>query len=166
MNKIAKATVRPTRSLDLLSHREVEGLMASDEEVFHIFRDCALAELNTGSQRDDVAEIMADYADFEVRVVPQSRGIKLEVYNAPASAFVDGQMIRGIQDHLFAALRDVVYTEHKINRDRRFDLSSGAGLTDAVFRILRNAGVVQANRSPNLVVCWGGHSIDRLEYDY
>jgi predicted Rossmann-fold nucleotide-binding protein len=166
MNKIAKATVRPTRSLDLLSHREINGLMESDVEIFNIFRDCALAVLNTGSERDDVAEIMEDYSDFEVRVVSESRGIKLEVYNAPASAFVDGKMIRGIQEHLFAALRDIVYTEHKINRGSRFDLETGAGLTDAVFRILRNAGIVQANRYPNLVVCWGGHSIDRLEYDY
>lgn len=166
MNRIAKATVRPTRSLDLLSHREINGVMESDEDVFQIFRDCALAVLNTGSERDDVAEILEEYADFEVRVVPESRGIKLEVFNAPATAFVDGRMIRGIQDHLFAALRDIVYTEHKINRDARFDFSSGPGLTDAVFRILRNAGIVQANRSPNLVVCWGGHSIDRLEYDY
>lgn len=166
MNKIAKATVRPTRGLDLLSHREINGVMESDEEVFKIFRDCALAVLNTGSERDDVAEILEDYADFEVRVVPESRGIKLEVFNAPASAFVDGKMIRGIQEHLFAALRDIVYTEHKINRDARFDLTTGSGLTDAVFRILRNAGIVQANRYPNLVVCWGGHSIDRLEYDY
>ncbi|MGQ9426331.1 nucleotide 5'-monophosphate nucleosidase PpnN [Gilvimarinus sp. F26214L] len=166
MKKITKATVRPTRSLNLLSHREVAGVMETDESVFRIFRDCALAVLNTGSESDEVAQILEEYADFEVRVVSESRGIKLEVYNAPASAFVDGRMIRGIQEHLFAALRDIVYTEHKINRGGRFDFSTSGGLTDAVFRILRNAGVVQANRSPNLVVCWGGHSIDRLEYDY
>lgn len=166
MKKITKATVRPTSSLDLLSHREIKGVMESDETVFKIFRECALAVLNTGSERDDVAEIMEEYSDFEVRVVPESRGIKLEVFNAPSTAFVDGKMIRGIQDHLFAALRDIVYTEHKINRDGRFDFSTGPGLTDSVFRILRNAGIVQANRYPNLVVCWGGHSIDRLEYDY
>lgn len=35
-----------------------------------------------------------------------------------------------------------------------------------MFRILRNAGVVQSGQRPNLVVCWGGHSIDRVEYDY
>lgn len=166
MRKISKATVRPTSSLNLLSHREICGVMESDEEIFKIFRACALAVLNTGSESDDVAEILQAYSDFEVRVVSESRGLKLEVFNAPASAFVDGKMIRGIQEHLFAALRDIVYTEHKINRDRRFDLSSSEGLTDAVFRILRNAGVVRANYAPNLVVCWGGHSIDRLEYDY
>ena len=35
-----------------------------------------------------------------------------------------------------------------------------------MFDILRNANIVQPNLRPNLVVCWGGHSIDRVEYDY
>lgn len=166
MDKIARATIRPTRSLNLLSHSEVAGVMASEDKVFDEFRACGLAVLNTGSESDDVAAIMKQYEDFAIRIISESRGIKLEVNNAPASAFVDGKMIRGIQEHLFSVLRDIVYTQHKINRDRRFDLQSGPGITDAVFRILRNAGVVQANRTPNLVVCWGGHSIDRLEYDY
>src|SRR3546814_13704046 len=38
-------------------------------------------------------------------------------------------------------------------------------LTDAVFRLLRNASVLQP-ADPNLVVCWGGHSIYRDEYQY
>jgi hypothetical protein len=166
MKKVSRAVIRPTRSLNLLSHSEVDGVMASNNEVFQEFRTCALAVLNTGSESDDVASILQEYEDFSVRIIPESRGIKLEVNNAPSTAFVDGKMIRGIQEHLFAVLRDIVYTQHKINRDRRFDLVSGAGITDAIFRILRNSGVVQANRTPNLVVCWGGHSIDRLEYDY
>lgn len=166
MKKIAKARIRPTSSLDLLSHKEVEGVIHSDEEVFRTFRNCALAVLNTGNEHDDITEIDRLYNDFDIQVLSESRGIKLEVSNAPASAFVDGVMIRGIQEHLFAALRDIVYTQHKINRGQRFDMESSAGRTDAVFRILRNAGVVKANRAPNLVVCWGGHSIDRMEYDY
>ena len=140
MKKISRATIRPTRSLDLLSHSEVDGVMASNDDVFQEFRTCALAVLNTGSESDDVASILQEYDDFSVRIIPESRGIKLEVNNAPASAFVDGKMIRGIQEHLFTVLRDIVYTQHKINRDRRFDLQTSAGITDAIFRILRNAG--------------------------
>jgi predicted Rossmann-fold nucleotide-binding protein len=45
-------------------------------------------------------------------------------------------------------------------------LNSSAGITDAVFHILRNAGILQPVNHPNLVVCWGGHSISRIEYDY
>jgi len=35
-----------------------------------------------------------------------------------------------------------------------------------VFHILRNARVLELQLRPNLVVCWGGHSIRRIEYDY
>lgn len=166
MDTVSTATVRPATSLNLLSHSEIAGVMASNENVYQLFRNCALAVLNTGNEQDDAAEMLADYADFEIAVVAESRGVKLVVSNAPASAYVDGVMIRGIQDHLFAVLRDIVYTDHKITRGSRFDLTSSDGITDAVFRILRNAGVVRPNLAPKLVVCWGGHAIDRVEYDY
>lgn len=167
MKLINKATVRPASSLNLLSRREIEGVMNTNDEVFQLFRQCALAVLNTGSEQDDAAQVLADYEDFNIRIISESRGIKLEVSNAPASAFVDGRMIRGIQDHLFSALRDIVYTHHKISLGGgRFDLHSEIGITDAVFRILRNAGVVKPNVKPKMVVCWGGHSIKRDEYDY
>jgi len=35
-----------------------------------------------------------------------------------------------------------------------------------VYRILRNAGLLKPRVRPDLVVCWGGHSISREEYDY
>lgn len=166
MNKIAHATIRPKSSLNLLSQNEISGIISSKEEVFQLFRNCALAILNTDSQRDDAAAIFADYADFDIRIIPQSRGVKLEISNAPAQAFVDGEMIRGIQDHLFSALRDIVFTEFMISAQKRFNLDNSAGITDAVFRILRNGSIVQPDQSPNLAVCWGGHSISRTEYDY
>ncbi len=166
MHKIKKTTIRPIKSLELLSHREIASLMASDKKLFKLFRQCALAVLNTGKHEDDAVKLLADNDDFDIRVLSQSRGLKLEVFNAPSSAFVDGALIRGIQDHLFAALRDIVYTQHKINRSVRFDLNNSAGITDTVFRILRNADCVRPNLAPNLVVCWGGHSIQREEYDY
>lgn len=140
--------------------------MSSKEEVRTLFRECALAILNTGNDKDDVRKLLAEYADFEIEVVPEARGPKLAVKNAPGSAFVDGSMIRGIQDHLFSVLRDIVYVNHILSRDGLHDLDSSAGITEVVFDILRNANVVQPNLRPDLVVCWGGHSIDRVEYEY
>ena len=35
-----------------------------------------------------------------------------------------------------------------------------------MFHILRKAGTLQPGRDPSLVVCWGGHSISREEYEY
>ena len=164
--KIAFASVRPIKSLNLLSQREMASLASAGQEVHDLFRLCALAVLNTGSDVDDARELYSQYSDFEIKVVPESRGLKLQLYNCPAHAFVDGTMIQGIPGHLFSALRDIIFTYHKLVEQQHFDLSSGEGITDTVFRILRNAGVVSSDLPPRLVVCWGGHSISRLEYDF
>ena len=55
-------------------------------------------------------------------------------------------------------MRDIVYIATQIEA-RRFDLDDSPGITDAVFEILRNARMLRPNVDPNLVVCWGGHSI-------
>ncbi|MEL7043742.1 MAG: nucleotide 5'-monophosphate nucleosidase PpnN [Pseudomonadota bacterium] len=164
--KISRASVRPLQSLDLLSEREMASLANADASINELFRRCALAILNTDGYVDDAREVYDAYPDFEIRVVPESRGLKLELSNAPSQAFVDGRMIEGIRNHLFSALRDIVFTEYKLAEQQTFDLSSAAGITDAVFRILRNADVVRSNVKPGLIVCWGGHSIARDEYDY
>ena len=163
-NRVKNATIRPLNSLNLLSHREMESLLATDLKVLKLYRQCALAILSSGAQEDDAAKLLATFKDFEIRVVPESRGLKLVINNAPAEAFVDGRMITGLQDHLFAALRDIVYTIQNV--EERLDLDTSEGLTDAVFQILRNADITRANTKPNLVICWGGHSIARDEYDY
>lgn len=166
MKKIAHVFIRPRNSLNFLSHREIEGVMNSENHTYDLFRECALAVLNTGSEEDDAEVVANAFKDFEVQIISQSRGIQLEIINAPASAFVDGKMIRGIQEHLFSVLRDIVFTHHKMSVIGRFDFESSDGITDAVFRVLRNAGVVQADIKPHVIVCWGGHSIPRHEYDY
>lgn len=163
---LAHASVRPLQTLDLLTQREMASLASADEALHDVFRRCALAILNTDGYIDDAREVYEAHGDFDIRVVPESRGLKLELTNAPAEAFVDGRMIEGIRNHLFSALRDVVFTEYKLAERGAFDLSSPEGITDAVFRILRNANVVRSNVQPSLVVCWGGHSIPRHEYDY
>ncbi|MEE4277010.1 MAG: nucleotide 5'-monophosphate nucleosidase PpnN [Halieaceae bacterium] len=164
--KISRASVRPRESLDLLSEREMASLANADASITELFRRCALAILNTDGYVDDAREVYEAYPDFDIRVVPESRGLKLELTNAPSQAFVDGRMIEGIRNHLFSALRDIVFTEYKLAAQQSFDLSTSAGITDAVFRILRNAHVVRSNTRPGLIVCWGGHSISRVEYDY
>ncbi|MBT4159941.1 MAG: DUF3412 domain-containing protein [Gammaproteobacteria bacterium] len=164
--RYSKSNLRPISTLNLLSNREIQGLMSSKEEVRTLFRECALAILNTGNEQDDIKQLLTEYSDFEIEVIPESRGPKISIRNAPGSAFVDGNMIRGIQDHLFSVLRDIVYVNHILSRDGLYDLDTSGGITEVVFNILRNANIVQPNLRPDLVVCWGGHSIDRLEYEY
>ncbi|MFM9568650.1 hypothetical protein ACKI1R_47235, partial [Streptomyces turgidiscabies] len=48
----------------------------------------------------------------------------------------------------------------------RFNLADSASITNAVFHVLRNARVLDYKSRPNLVVCWGGHSIGSEEYKY
>ena len=159
--------VTPRGTLELLSQREVQQLRsAADTRILELFRRCALAVLNTGDDTDDAAALFETYHDFSIEIVQRTRGLKLNIKNAPASAFVDGRMVEGIRQHLFAVLRDLVYIGNEIDTNRRFDLSSSEGITDAVFHILKQARVMVPDVRPNLVVCWGGHSISRVEYEY
>ena len=161
------ARVAPRGALETLSQEEIELLLSSGQGgLYPLFRQCALAVLNAGSDTDDAREIFDRYRDFDIRIVRHTFGVKLEIKNAPAAAFVDGQMIRGIKELLFAVLRDVVYTANEIVNNDRFDLSRPQAITNAVFHILRNAGLLGHKLRPNLVVCWGGHSINRVEYEY
>ena len=166
MNKISRCTLHPKNPLKLLSQQEVSGLAAANKETMKLFRNCALAILNTDSQKDDASQVLLTFADFDIQLVPQSRGLTLEIANAPAQAFVNNEMIRGIHNHLFSALRDIVYTNFIANQVSRLNVDDATGTTDTVFRLLRNAEIVRGDVQPNMVVCWGGHSISRHEYDY
>ena len=162
------ARITPYGHLDILSQAEVDLLVKASgaDGCYDIFRRCALAVLNVGSNLDDTREVLEKYRDFDISVVPQERGIKLEVVNAPSSAFVDGEMITGIREHLFAVLRDIVYARNEIELSHRFDLQESSGITNAVFHILRKASIIEPQTEPDLVICWGGHSISRVEYEY
>ena len=85
-DKFSFASIRPEQTLDLLTQREMASLAMADQATPRLFRQCALAVLNTGSDIDDPAKLYADYSDFEIEVIPQPRGLKLELRNAPASA--------------------------------------------------------------------------------
>jgi predicted Rossmann-fold nucleotide-binding protein len=161
------ARVGPRGSLENLSQAEIGKLLDSGQGgLYALFRKCALAVLNSGANTDDAKEIFDRYRDFDIRIVRHAWGIKLEVHNAPGSAFVDGQMIRGIKEHLFAVLRDVVFIANEIVASGRFDLSRSEDVTNAVFHVLRNSRLLDYKARPNLVVCWGGHSIGNEEYKY
>ncbi len=165
----SKISVRitPESTLNLLSQWEVSRLaQSSSTAMSDIFRRCALAVLNTGSELDTTQEVLDANKDFDISIIQQERGIKLDIKNAPASAFVDGEMVAGIKEHVFAALRDLVYINNELNANCAMDLDRQDHITNAVFHILRNAGAFKGNEQSNLVVCWGGHSIGEIEYQY
>jgi predicted Rossmann-fold nucleotide-binding protein len=165
------AQVSPRGTLELLSQLEVDRLrQVRDSSVYELFRRCALAVLNCDDTTDDAAEVYARYADFSIEIEHRARGIKLHLRNAPACAFVDGTVMNGVRDHLFAVLRDMVFLSGEVEA-----LAAARALTseeedlltrNLVFNFLRNAGLLRPRLQPRLVVCWGGHSIGREEYLY
>jgi predicted Rossmann-fold nucleotide-binding protein len=167
VSEFVDARVGPRGSLENLSQSEIGNLLDSGQGgLYPLFRKCALAVLNSGADTDNAKEIFDRHKDFEVQILRQAWGVKLEMHNAPAAAFVDGEMIRGIKEHLFAVLRDVVFIYNEILQSGRFDLRDSASITNAVFHVLRNARILDFKARPNLVVCWGGHSIGSDEYKY
>ncbi|MDX1704850.1 nucleotide 5'-monophosphate nucleosidase PpnN [Pseudidiomarina sp.] len=161
-----KFTISPRGSMSLLSQLEIERLQqSSDKQLYRLFRNCCLAVLNAGSKTDSSEEIFNKYEDFDVSVVKSERGIQLELINPPAEAFVDGKLIVGMQELVEAVLRDILFTGETYN-SQTLDSADTHTLTHVVFDILRNAQIVQPNLDPNVIVCWGGHSINEVEYKY
>ncbi|MCG3729429.1 LOG family protein [Vibrio cincinnatiensis] len=168
MKEVSMITqVSPAGSMDLLSQLEVERLKkTASSDLYQLYRNCSLAVLNSGSHTDNSKELLDQYKNFDITVLRRERGIKLELTNPPEQAFVDGQIIKGIQEHLFAVLRDIVYVNMHLSDQQRLNLTNASHITNLVFGILRNAGALVPGIEPNLIVCWGGHSINETEYQY
>ena len=166
-NNGINARVTPKGNMDILSRHEVNLLRnKKNEQLQELFRRCALAVLNCGSLSDDGESLLEKYKDFEINVIQQPRGIKLDIKNAPESAFVDGYMIQGINNHLFSVVRDIIYTDSVMMKNTSLNLKSSEQVTNFIFHLLRNANLLKTNCETDIVVCWGGHSIKRNEYEY
>ncbi len=159
--------VMPEGSLEVLSRQEVERLRQTGAGSLHsLLRRCALAVLNWGSETDSAVEMLEKHADFDLRILQRDHGVTLALRNPPQSAFVDGEMIRGIRELLFAVLRDIVFIDNEVVTRPMHEAETGDSITNMVFEILRNADVLKSGVDPDIVVCWGGHAIARPEYEY
>lgn len=159
--------VSPEGALEVLSQLEVNALRNQGEGgLYPLLRRCALAVLTSGSMTDDAESLLEEHKDFDIAIVQVDRGVRLALTAAPESAFVDGRMIRGTRELLFAVLRDIVFFHSEFSEHQRFDLDDPEHLTNAVFHILRHAQIVRSRSEVDVVVCWGGHAISREEYLY
>jgi predicted Rossmann-fold nucleotide-binding protein len=157
----------PIGPLSMLSQLEVERLkQSSTSQIYQMYRNCTLAVLNVGSNTDNSSEIYERFKSFDVNVLRRERGIKLALHNPPESAFVDGEIIKGIHEHLFSVLRDIVFINDRYRDQQSINMTNSSHITHVVFDTLRNANSIQANKTPNMIVCWGGHSINETEYKY
>ncbi|WP_048696884.1 nucleotide 5'-monophosphate nucleosidase PpnN [Erwinia piriflorinigrans] len=162
--------ISPLGSMDLLSQLEVDMLKrTASSDLYQLFRNCSLAVLNSGSQTDSSQELLLRFENFDINVLRRERGVKLELINPPEEAFVDGRIIRSLQANLFAVLRDILFVNGQIDNAGRFQhqqIVEPVHITNLVFSILRNARALHIGEEPNTVVCWGGHSINAVEYQY
>src|SRR3546814_16950604 len=90
---VINASVSPKGSLETLSQREVQQLSeAGSGSIYTLFRQCALAILNTGAHVDNAKTILEAYKACEIRIHQPARGVRLDLLNAPANHFLRGEM--------------------------------------------------------------------------
>ena len=159
--------LNPLGSMSQLSQLEVDSLNKSaDGELYQLFRNCCLAVLYSGAEIDNCENIFEPHHDFDIKLISRERGVKIELINPPAQAFVDGKLIKGVHEHIFAVLRDLLHIGAKYASHQQLTKNDSAFITSSVFDMLRHAQALKNTAELNLVVCWGGHSIGELEYQY
>ena len=105
----------PRGQLEVLSKREVSQLLdTSLGGLYHLYRNCSLAVLNSGAQTDDARQLLENFQSFDIKLLQQDRGITIELIDAPATAFVEGRILNGIRQLLFSVLRDILYVNSSI----------------------------------------------------
>jgi len=157
--------VVPTNNMAYLSQSEIALLRNNkNTQIYKLFRDCSLAVLSCDDHNDDPEYLLKLFKDFDIDIVQVNSGIKLKLINPPMKGFVNGSLIAGVSDSLFSVLRDILYLHTKIGNNK-LGFNTKEETTNSIFKILRNADILTSNKS-NLIICWGGHSIRRTEYEY
>jgi predicted Rossmann-fold nucleotide-binding protein len=159
--------LNPIGSMSQLSQLEVDSLSKSaNGELYQVFRNCCLAVLYSGAEIDNCENIFEAHHDFDIKLISRERGVKIELINPPPQAFVDGKLIKGVHEHIFAVLRDLLHIGAKYASDKLLSKNDSSFITNSVFEMLRHAQALKNTAELNLVVCWGGHSIGEIEYQY
>jgi len=58
-------------------------------------------------------QIFHTYADFDYQKLCQQVAVCVWNQECTGKSFVDDKIIRGIQEHLYVGLRDIIYTDFK-----------------------------------------------------
>ncbi len=159
--------LNPLGAMNQLSQLEVDLLnQNANTKLYRLFRNCCLAVLYSGAEIDNCEDIFTPHQDFNINLIIRERGVKIELVNPPELAFVDGLLIKGVHEHLFSVLRDILYTGAKYSGQSLNFSSDSNFITHSVFDMLRHADAIKNSAELNMVVCWGGHSIGSTEYKY
>ena len=161
------ATVNPAGSMSVLSAHEVSTLHDTTQTgLYSLFRQCSLAVLSCDTELDDAQKLMDLYRDFDIAIIQEPQGMKLQLLNAPACAFVNGELITGVRENLLSVTRDILYLATKFATDTLVAKRPAHETTNLIFELLRHANTFSRAQTQDTVICWGGHSIGRTEYQY
>ena len=109
-----KIQLNPVGWMSQLSQLEVSKLEdTTNSNLYQLFRNCCLAVLNSGVDEDNYEMLFAPYESFDIRLIKRERGVKLELINPPEVGFVDERLVKGVHEHLFSVLRDMLYMGNK-----------------------------------------------------
>lgn len=148
-----KVQLNPVGWMSQLSQIEVAQLQdTTNSALYGMFRNCCLAVLNSGVDEDDYEVLFAPYENFDIKLVRRERGVKIELVNPPEVAFVDGTLVTGVHEHIFAVLRDLLFMGNKYAFTHKSAPVDSVSITDMVFDMLRHAKALEGNDSLNTVV--------------
>jgi len=172
MYEVVNARITPDGRLDVLAKAEVSNLLdASRSGLYEIFRNCSLAVLNCGSCLDDGKELLERYKTFDISLIQQARGVKLEVKNAPANAFVDFSFTLQF-DASLPGLTQAAQVKITGNRDT---LTSGSGTMRLAYEgVTFNAtyslnetsgGTITITNQDNVTTC-ASEVVKKMDYEH
>ncbi len=131
--------------------------------------DCLLGILGAEDAMNQAHDLKSQYPDFKTDVVKEKQSIRLDVHNAPANAFLEGEIIPLRKKHAAAAVRDLAYQARHFDGAFRSDARS-----ELVEKMVADAGLLDRHeirlqhqlRNAYQVVFQGGHTVGSAEYKY
>lgn len=156
-------------SFCLLSSSDIQKIRQDfQSERYDLFRNCALTILDPSVLCADKQLIAGQFTDFEIRLAPAAHRISLELINPPAAAFVDGRLITTLQHNLYSLLRDIFLSGSNSDLTHHPNTSTWNAklVSEDIFSQLRRANALPITNTAELIVCWGGHSIQTKEFEY
>jgi len=149
--------------LEKLSPRKIDSIQRIAKEASRILRRCILAVLATGEKTDEFSKIREKYPDFGCEIRHDGDFLIVDLFNFPEDILVDGEIMGSVKNLILSVIRDVTYSRKKLAEHCELN----EPVSELVFDFVKSAKIIEeGKRTPDRVVCFGGHSISEEEYDY
>lgn len=172
--RIDKATVTfEGAPLSRLRPVDIATLTSRANGISNTIKDrlakCLLGILGAEDAMNQSHDLAKQHPDFKVTAEKDRQTIRLNLENAPANAFVNGELTSIRRRHVAAAFRDLAFQAGHLRE--AFDASSRSELVE---KMIADAGLLnrhefrmqQELRNAYQVVFQGGHTIGSAEYKY